>query len=311
MLSIYRKLLVQRRRNQYRESGYDYRIYYSENKRYCFTDDYLNWGNVKNYNVDGIQLREDGVPLINYNGKYCVNPCTLLQFTLKCYGDYLAGRIEIDKLNYYVDLCLDLMDGENKITYPFDFPYYCDPQKYYSAGWSSSMDYGHLLSICARMYNISHDDKYVRIADKCLNTLVVPINKGGVCGTLAALKKKYKDFIIFEEYPHIPETYTLNGFEYCLLGLYDWSCTNTDNSDIAESLFNKGIESLMILLPYYDIGGFTCYDLSYRTIWRRFGRPHVSAGYHREHIFFNKIFYDITGKDIFHNYYLKWKSYVD
>ena len=311
--NIYKKLLIIRRKSQYKKRQYNYRIFLNDAKKYSYTDDFLNWSETKEYTAEDFLFDENGIPLVNYAGRWYLNPCTALQYTLKVYGDYIKEKTDYSSLKKDVEFCLGLMDEENKITYPFDYPYYCDPDNYFSAGWTSCMDYGHMLSICARMSVLAPNeiDKYNEIADRCMQSLLVPIAEGGVFGTLGSLDSRYKKYIIFEEYPHIPETYTLNGFEYCLLGLYDWACAGANSSGTAKKLFYDGIETLKILLPFFDVGGFTCYDLAHLTIGARKGKPYINAGYHREHIYFNKLFYDITGDDIFIEYYNKWKGYVD
>lgn len=127
--------------------------------------------------------------------------------------------------------------------------------------------------------------------------------------TLADLDESLDAYTILEEYPTEPATYTLNGYMFTLLGLYDWSCVETDTSAIAKEMFEKGIITLEKILPYYDVGGFTAYDLAHLTVENR--KPHISPAYHRYHVAFCKIFYDITGNDTFNEYYLLWKSYVD
>ena len=171
------------------------------------------------------------------------------------------------------------------------------------------MDYGHILSICARAYNLTKDKVYEEAAKKVIDFLSIPIEEDGVLTTLEYLDPSLNEYIIFEEYPTIPATYTLNGFMFTLIGIYDWSCVESESKEEAKLLFEKGIKTLEKILPYYDIGGFTAYDLSHITFNRK--EPHIGVGYHCEHTAFCKIFYDITGCETFQYYYKKWASYVD
>ncbi len=125
---------------------------------------------------------------------------------------------------------------------------------------------------------------------------------------MAALDPSLDGYTILEEYPCTPPTYTLNGYMFTLIGLYDWSQTGAEGADRAKELFDEGIRTLEKILPYYDLDGFTCYDLSHIT-WGR-EEPHISAPYHRVHVAFCKIFYDVTGIETFNDYYLLWASYV-
>src|SRR5690606_23362682 len=93
-------------------------------------------------------------------------------------------------------------------------------------------------------------------------------------------------YIFFLEYQTEPDVYTLNGFMFTLLGLYDW--TTLTNSKLARSLFEEGIRTLEKILPYYDLGTITSYDLSYITHVRPDFvvpiEPHVVPRYHAVHI---------------------------
>lgn len=127
--------------------------------------------------------------------------------------------------------------------------------------------------------------------------------------TLSDLDPTLDKYIIYEEYPTVPNSYTLNGFMYTLIGLYDWSCVESPSKVKAEEMFKKGCDTLEVILPYFDTGWFTAYDLTHITMLRR--KPHIVAGYHCEHVAFCKIFYDITGIEQFNTYYQRWKKYVD
>ena len=55
----------------------------------------------------------------------------------------------------------------------------------------------------------------------------------------------------------------MNGFIYSLIGLYDLSQVLKDNGtpSAAEQLYLTGLESLVTLLPMFDTGSGTLYDL--------------------------------------------------
>lgn len=73
---------------------------------------------------------------------------------------------------------------------------------------------------------------------------------------------------------------------FTLLGLYDWA-TETNSAE-ADKLFKDGIETLDKILPYYDLGTFSAYDLSYITHSRlpylQPRAPHIAPRYHAIHI---------------------------
>ncbi len=204
---------------------------------------------------------------------------------------------------------MSMQSKEGQLPYEFSYPYYVDSKNYFKPGWVSGMDSGHFLSVLARAYNVTNNSKYREAAEKELAVWNKPIEEGGMFTSMYALHKSLKKYKIYEEYPCLPPTYTLNGFMFTLIGLYDWSCVADPTSEIAKEYFDLGIKTLVQILPYYDIGGFTAYDLSHIT-WG-LEKPHVGVPYHRYHIVFCKIFYDITGIEEFNYYYKLWASYVE
>lgn len=59
----------------------------------------------------------------------------------------------------------------------------------------------------------------------------------------------------------------LNGFIYSLIGLYDvLSLSPEDRSSDARLLFDQGMHSLKKLLPLFDTGSGTVYDLRHFTL---------------------------------------------
>src|SRR5690606_31275466 len=119
------------------------------------------------------------------------------------------------------------------------------------------------LSVFSRAYLITNEQKYLQAGNKALKFLNVPKESGGPRTTLADLHPSLKGRLFYMEYPTDPTVYTLNGFMFTLIGLYDWWKT-TGNSD-ARFQFYDGMETLLKILPYYDLGTFTSYDLSYIT----------------------------------------------
>lgn len=294
-------------RIKYHLHGYDYKKLLSDTY-YDVRGDYLNWGRDKSF--DYIPKDPSGVVTSIGDEKH-YNPCTIAQYCLHLYGRYIRGEGTKHAFLHQADFLLEMIEEDGSLRYYFDYPYYCMPDAYFKSGWASAMDSGHLLSVCARGFSLNKDKRWCDAAAKSLAFLQTPIESEGVLTSLQWIDSKLKGYTFFEEYPTTPPCYTLNGFMYTLIGLYDWSCIETQltlRSDATE-LFQKGMDTLEMILPWYDIGGFTAYDLSHIILKR--SSPHISVGYHCEHTAFCKIFYDITNRDVFNQYYLLWKSYVD
>lgn len=136
--------------------------------------------------------------------------------------------------------------------------------------------------------------------------------KGGVRTTLRDLDPSLKDRIFFEEYVSTPNSYTLNGYIYTLLGLFDWASLTQAYPDIvgenqAEWGFNEGVESLQYVIHLYDVGGFTNYDLGYMNFDVA---PRLIPGYHAIHIKLLHALYSITEVQRFKDFEDLWKTYV-
>ncbi|CAG9830726.1 unnamed protein product [Diabrotica balteata] len=129
-------------------------------------------------------------------------------------------------------------------------------------GWYSSMGQGHALSVLSRAYYHSGGDiRYLTAALRGLKPFRVPNSQGGVRATFLNTYNWY------EEYPTEPASFVLNGFIYSLLGLYDLiTIAPHREAQEAEILYNEGMISLKNMLPLFDMGSVTSYDLRHFTI---------------------------------------------
>ena len=75
----------------------------------------------------------------------------------------------------------------------------------------------------------------------------------------------------------------------------------------ANYYYTEGIKSLKIVLPYYDYGGFSTYDLYYLTANTK---PTPAGYYHKIHINLLEAFYSITKDEFFMNIRNQWADYV-
>jgi hypothetical protein len=142
-----------------------------------------------------------------------------------------------------------------------------------------------------------------------LDFLLTPVGDGGPRSDLRDISPALRDVPFFEEYLADPFSYTLNGFQFTLLGLYDWTRVDHPSARVAERAFARGVEALAGMLPYYDLGGFTAYDLGHLTHANRL--PHIAARYHAVHIYLLHALHDVTGEPAFARYERLWASYVE
>ena len=163
------------------------------------------------------------------------------------------------------------------------------------------------LSVFSRAYHVTGDERFLQAGDRALDFLVTPVSEGGVMDALGDVDPSLAGDIMFEEYVAKPSGHTLNGFMGSLLGLYDWSQVKTSRANQARSYFDRGVESLKRILPYYDIGGFTAYDLGYITYGKK---PYVNPSYHSVHVYVLHALASITGDAELYKYEKLWASYV-
>lgn len=130
-------------------------------------------------------------------------------------------------------------------------------------GWLSAMAQGHSISLLSRaFYHSGGNRKYLKAAVNALKPFKLPSSQGGV------LAKFMNILPFYEEYPSTPSSFVLNGFIYSLLGLYDLHqiAPKTKGGKEAGILFDQGMESLKKMLPFYDIGSGSVYDLRHVTL---------------------------------------------
>ena len=141
-------------------------------------------------------------------------------------------------------------------------------------GWHGAMCQGQAISVLVRAYLATGLAKYLEAAIKATALFTKSTKEGGV-------KSEVLGHIWYEEYPLHPPSHILNGFLYGLLGLYELS-TLPEGRESAHSLYRKGLDSLLTLLPLYDSGSGTFYDLRHLTM---FTAPKGARwDYHATHI---------------------------
>lgn len=281
--------------------------HFHRTQNYRYNSDYLNYGITKNFNPsDRLIIDDEGIPKIKYNEKYFYNPVTVAQYALTQFGKYYHGEKSPHDFIVAVNKLVDLQSSNGSFKYNFEWNYYLLDSNYES-GWTSGMAQGQALSAFARAYYLTKDEKYLIAGNKALKYLLIPVEEGGVMDTLGDLDSSLDNYIIFEEYLAEPASYTLNGFMFTLLGLYDWSQTNDADNKIADKYFEKGITTLEKILYLYDVGSFSSYDLGHITYNKS---PHLVTRYHSVHIYLLNSLYTITNIKTFDEYRKRWSNYV-
>ena len=176
----------------------------------------------------------------------------------------------------------------------FRYDYAFDTMK---PGWVSAMAQGQALSVLARAFLLSGDTRYVVTGNAALEFLLTPAEQGGVRGNLKDLNPSLERYISLYEYDHDLSPHTLNGFIFTIFGLYDWSAMaelapgSEAASSVARAAFDCSAHTVASAVHYYDIGGFSGYDMRQAL---EIGDPFANGHYQKVHVAQLVALYSIT-----------------
>jgi len=147
-------------------------------------------------------------------------------------------------------------------------------------GWYSAMAQGQAISLLVRAHAGSGQHEYLDAAVRALALFDVQSTNGGIVA-------KFMDhYVWYEEYPTVPPCFVLNGFMYALIGLYDIAATAPpgEGQSAAMRLYSSGIASLRAMLPLFDTGSGTLYDLRHLTLGGAAVPNRARWDYHATHV---------------------------
>jgi hypothetical protein len=272
---------------------------------YSAAGNYLNWGAWREFSADNETfMTEDGLPKVKdpaYPEPYW-NPATLSHYALTHHG-----RMVLGKSGDAQTLFLKAADKLIELQLPNGgFPYPPLPHREFKLpnGWISGMAQGNAMSVFYRAWLTTKDRRYLKAGSLAYACLMTPIRKGGAATSLADLNRSLSSYPFLAEYPTTPVDYTLNGYMFALLGLYDWSHL----SKSAGVAFKQNMKTLERLLSYYDIDGFSIYDLSHIVMKLD---PAISASYFGVHVYLLHALHHVTGRATLKKYERRWATKID
>ena len=151
----------------------------------------------------------------------------------------------------------------------------------------SSMCQGEGCSLLLRAYKETENDGYFVRANKAIDYMLVPIDKGGTARYLNG------DLYLYE---YTNKECVLNGWIFSLFGLYELTLVNDEDNRYSEAL-QTTLVTLKRNLKKYDTGFWSMYDL---------GALIASPFYHHLHIAQMQAMYDLTKEKCFKSYADKW-----
>ncbi|NXD28384.1 GLCE epimerase, partial [Spelaeornis formosus] len=170
-------------------------------------------------------------------------------------------------------------------------------------GWYSAMAQGQAMSTLVRAYLLTKEPAFLGAALRATAPFKLPAEQRGV----KAVFMNRHDW--YEEYPTTPSSFVLNGFMYSLIGLYDLKETAGEKlGREARLLYERGMESLKALLPLFDTGSGSVYDLRHFTLGTA---PNLARwDYHTTHINQLQLLGSVHPTPLFRDFLKRWKSYL-
>lgn len=289
---------------EYNRLGYTYQ---RNLQNYSVSGDYVNLGVTDQWReTSRIRFDENGVPQVMYGDTFYYNPVTTAEFALSMHGRFLKG-LEPDLSKFWAGVARlqNLQGPDGALRYGFEFPYYLTGQSF-QPGWVSGMAQGMALSVYARAYLLTGDKKYIAAGNAVLKFMLSSVSSGGTTIDLRYLDASLSRSVMYDEYPWLPSGYTLNGFMFAMLGVYDWMQMPAVGNTAQDS-FSLALHTLRNVLPYYEIGGFSAYDMGHLTYGRS---PHIGISYHAVHVYLLHALASITRDETLMLYEKKFAEQV-
>lgn len=205
-----------------------------------------------------VRFDSEGIPMVKgFEQEYW--PVTIVQYGLLNYNYFLTYHDEKFKIKIR-NICEWLVDNiADSGMWEYHVVYHSTVvNEDLIPPYGSAMVQGEAISLLVRGYYLFNEGTYLECAFRALRPYEVLVKDGGIREELYGLP-------FYEEYPTKTPSLVLNGFMFSLFGLYDFSKTGHIGAERADKLFRDGADTLIKLLPLYDGGFCSRYDLSHIT----------------------------------------------
>lgn len=244
---------------------------------------------------------ERGVPLLDYKGSIGrrYNPIAIAQYGLAHYNrfsleeDARSRAVYLKQADWLAENLEPNAAGLRVWMHHFDFEY----RETLKAPWYSGLAQGQGLSLLARARALTGESRY----DDAMRAAYASFGKDIAEGGVACRDRSGDSWL--EEYIVDPPSHILNGFIWALWGILDYRLATGDKS--AAALFDSCVDTLERVLPRYDTGFWSLYDLAQTTL----SNP-ASPFYHRLHIVQLDILHRMTRRPAFQDYARRWRDYA-
>lgn len=246
------------------------------------------------------QYDSSGIPMLDYHGKIGLqyNPIAIAQYGLGNLNLFLKTGQDscrqkfLNVADWLLENLVPNRFGLSVWNHYFDWDY----RDTLKAPWYSALAQGQGLSVLVRAFSETGQERYLQAAKRAFQVFSVTVDRGGV---------SYVDSegnVWFEEYIVSPPTHILNGFIWATWGVYDYHLATHDQ--LANTLFQRSIQTLAANLKTYDVGYWSLYEQSGIRM-----KMLASPFYHSLHIIQLRILHALTGMEIFNHYAHTWDGY--
>ncbi len=246
---------------------------------------------IKKFDENGIPINRTYIDVTDK--EYVYFPISIGQMGLSVFHTYLKTKSDHDKSRFlkfaewfYNNVEITDNLGARWLT-DVALPQYQNP-----GPWQSAFSQARGISILLRAYQITEQKDYKILAEKALIPFIKPVEEGGV-----TVFTEWGPF--YEEYTATVPTLVLNGMIFALFGIYDFVRVFPDNS-LARDIFNRGIQTVKNILPEYNLGYWSRYNLCRAEFYPDIDPATIQ--YQRLHVAQLNILYQITAENIFSEY---------
>jgi len=246
---------------------------------------------------NGIPVNRTYIDVVDQDHVYF--PISIGQMGLAVFHTYLESGAESDKERFlkFADWFVDNALIEPKLGARWmtevALPQYKNP-----GPWQSAFSQSRAISILLRGYQLTGNLRYAELAELALLSFEYDVKEGGV-----TTQTKFGPF--YEEYAASVPTLVMNGLIFALFGIYDFKRVFPDNRT-ADKLFSSGISTLEKILPEYDLGFWSKYNLC-KAEWYPEIDP-ATIRYQRLHVEQLQVLYKITKSAVFDKYSRKFRK---
>lgn len=235
---------------------------------------------------------ENGIPIVDYGAKIGrqYNPTTICQFALSNWERFLStnDRRYYDAFIKQADWLASNQEN-GRWNYHFDWQAHALMKN----PWASSIAEGQGISVLARAFQSTNDEKYLAAAEKAFAVLTTPIAAGGVAFAT-------DQGVWYEEYPSAEKpSHVFNGHIWALFGI--WDLYRVTGNEKARKAFDAGVAVVKADIAKYDTGYWVLYEQQRFFV--------VDTLYMNLVIEELKALFAVTKEPVFLDYSARWEKY--